>query len=213
MTVGARLKEERQRLGLSQQRMAGVAGVSKNTAINWEKGDTSPTASALLALADAGADAVYILTGKHSNATTVDLNNAAKLKLNEIEDDLSNQARAASRRDMSIGTMILWHNEQLNLIAHDAALESGVRERADDILRLTFNDKEAGQRRTERLASKIQGRKVAERNLEDALEACGVELPSALQNHLIGIVEKHGIVVADLVPFLGELADLIKKSE
>ena len=64
MTVGERLKEERLRLGMSQARLAAVAGVSKNTAINWERGASSPTIASLIATAEAGVDLTYVVTGR-----------------------------------------------------------------------------------------------------------------------------------------------------
>ncbi len=86
MSVGLRLREERKRLGLSQERLAVIAGVAKNTAINWEKGASSPTADALIELANAGVDAVYVLSGKRqSHGTTYSDEEQARLDLDEIE--------------------------------------------------------------------------------------------------------------------------------
>lgn len=63
MTLGERLKEERKRLGLSQPGMAELAGASKNSQISWEKDEASPNARYLMAIAAAGADVQYVLTG------------------------------------------------------------------------------------------------------------------------------------------------------
>lgn len=60
-----RLKSERARLGIKQSQLAELAGVSKNTALSWEKGATSPTVAHLEALAEHGMDLVYLVTGKH----------------------------------------------------------------------------------------------------------------------------------------------------
>ncbi|WP_162961855.1 helix-turn-helix domain-containing protein, partial [Pseudomonas aeruginosa] len=48
MTIGERLKEERQRLGMSQTELAEQCGVSKNTQLAYEKGERSPDAAYLL---------------------------------------------------------------------------------------------------------------------------------------------------------------------
>lgn len=61
--IGDRLKEERDRLGLTQPVFAGAAGTKKRTLIDWEKGVSSPTAVQLSALSDIGADIQYIVTG------------------------------------------------------------------------------------------------------------------------------------------------------
>ena len=64
--IGDRLKEERERLGLTQPAFAEIAGAKKRTLIDWEKGVSSPTAVQLSALAAEGVDVLYILTGQRS---------------------------------------------------------------------------------------------------------------------------------------------------
>lgn len=64
MSIFERLKRERERLALTQPRFAELAGVGKTTVINWEKGASAPDALQLAAIAAAGADVLYILTGQ-----------------------------------------------------------------------------------------------------------------------------------------------------
>lgn len=66
MSIHERLKSERERLGLSQPRVAELLGVGKTTVINWEKASSAPDAVQLSAFAAAGADVLYILTGQRS---------------------------------------------------------------------------------------------------------------------------------------------------
>ena len=66
MPIGKRLREERERLGLSQPAFAAVAGTTKQTLFSWETGKTAPDGFQLAALATAGADVLYILTGQRS---------------------------------------------------------------------------------------------------------------------------------------------------
>lgn len=61
--IGSRLKQERKRLGYSQVKFAKAAGSSKNSQYNYEKGERSPTADYLEAIAALGADVLYIVTG------------------------------------------------------------------------------------------------------------------------------------------------------
>ena len=68
MPIGKRLREERERLGLSQPAFAAVAGTTKQTLFSWETGKTAPDGFQLEALATAGADVLYILTGQRSSA-------------------------------------------------------------------------------------------------------------------------------------------------
>jgi len=63
-TVGDRLREERTRIGLSQEELAAVGGLRKQAQLNYESGTRSPDASYLLALESAGVDIVYVLTGR-----------------------------------------------------------------------------------------------------------------------------------------------------
>jgi len=62
--IGDRLKEERERLGFSQTEFSAVAGASKNSQYNYEKGDRSPDANYLAAVADKGVDILYVVTGE-----------------------------------------------------------------------------------------------------------------------------------------------------
>lgn len=64
MSIGERLKEERQRLGQNQTELASLAGTTKKSQIEYEKGSTFPNANYLAAIASAGADVRYIVTGE-----------------------------------------------------------------------------------------------------------------------------------------------------
>ncbi|MBO1856834.1 helix-turn-helix transcriptional regulator [Burkholderia cenocepacia] len=66
--IGDRLKEERKRLGLSQEAFAVAAGVTRRPYAEWEAGGTSPTAVQLAALAMKGVDVQYVVTGRRSGA-------------------------------------------------------------------------------------------------------------------------------------------------
>ena len=62
--IGDRLKEERERIGLNQTDFAALAGASKNTQYNYEKGERSPDANYLAAASAAGIDVLYVVTGE-----------------------------------------------------------------------------------------------------------------------------------------------------
>jgi transcriptional regulator with XRE-family HTH domain len=63
-TTGDRLREERERLGYNQTTFAALAGASKHSQIDWEKNTASPNTRYLGAIAKAGADVLYIITGE-----------------------------------------------------------------------------------------------------------------------------------------------------
>lgn len=58
-----RLREERKRLGLSQEGLAALVSVSKNTQSNYETGASQPDVGYLKAIQAAGLDAGFVLTG------------------------------------------------------------------------------------------------------------------------------------------------------
>ncbi|WP_306169273.1 S24 family peptidase [Halomonas sp. MMSF_3323] len=66
MTIGERLKEERERLALSQTALAAIGGVGKTTQINYEKGLRNPDSAYLTAVAEQGVDLLYVLKGSRS---------------------------------------------------------------------------------------------------------------------------------------------------
>lgn len=68
--IGMRLREERERLGLNQQDFAAIGGASKRSQIEWEKENAYPNAAFLAAIAAAGADVQYILTGVRAGGMT-----------------------------------------------------------------------------------------------------------------------------------------------
>jgi transcriptional regulator with XRE-family HTH domain len=62
--IAERLREERKRLGLTQERFGAEGGVGKLAQLNYEKGERSPGAAYLSAIARAGVDVSYVLTGE-----------------------------------------------------------------------------------------------------------------------------------------------------
>ena len=61
---GERLKQERTRLGLNQSEFAAVGGVKQHAQFQYEKGMRRPNSDYLCALAGAGVDVWYLLTGE-----------------------------------------------------------------------------------------------------------------------------------------------------
>lgn len=62
--IGARLRKERERLGLSQRAFGEIGGVEANAQGKYESGDRAPKADYLAAVAAKGVDILYVLTGK-----------------------------------------------------------------------------------------------------------------------------------------------------
>lgn len=62
-----RLKEERVRLGLTQQALATAGGVLVNAQGNYERGARVPNANYLANVAKAGVDVIYVITGARAH--------------------------------------------------------------------------------------------------------------------------------------------------
>ena len=78
MSIGARLKSERLRLGLSQAAIGGIGGVEVNAQGQYESGKRIPRADYLALIASAGVDVLFVVTGNHSQKGNIDSFNAAE---------------------------------------------------------------------------------------------------------------------------------------
>jgi transcriptional regulator with XRE-family HTH domain len=86
--IGQRLKEERERLELTQTMFAAIGGLSKQAQINYEQGKRAPDAVYLSMLAkNSKIDVKYVLTEDRSNYAS---------SLTESEESLLNVYRGAN---------------------------------------------------------------------------------------------------------------------
>ena len=91
LDIGARLKEERRRLGMNQADFAALGDAGRASQFNYESGERSPDASYLAAIAEAGADIGYIVTGRHSTPNVAqgqETGNPASSALEKIDRQL-----------------------------------------------------------------------------------------------------------------------------
>lgn len=94
MSIGARLREERERLGYTQPAFAALAATTKKSQIDYEKDLTQPKAGYLAAVANAGADVQYVVTGVRSNSV---LDGDEKLLIERYRDSTRALREAALR--------------------------------------------------------------------------------------------------------------------
>jgi transcriptional regulator with XRE-family HTH domain len=106
VSLGARIKEERQRLGLNQTDFAALAGASRRAMVNWESDGASPLATALIAWANAGVDAVYILTGRRAAERLPPDDELVEDELKEIERELFEPRRRPGETTAEADTRI-----------------------------------------------------------------------------------------------------------
>lgn len=64
MSIGSRLRAERERLGLTQSQFGELGGVKLRAQINYEAGQRSPDAEYLAKLETSGVDVPYVITGR-----------------------------------------------------------------------------------------------------------------------------------------------------
>lgn len=70
-SVGSRLREERERLGLNQEAFARLTPIgTRQSQSNYEKDASSPDAKYFAAIAAAGADVLYIITGERRSSSS-----------------------------------------------------------------------------------------------------------------------------------------------
>lgn len=111
VTLGERLREEREHLDCSQTELGGVAGVTKKAQINYEKGVRFPDARYLTAVAERGVDVLYVLTGRR-----------------EKQPMAQTQAMASAVTEQAGGyamTMSLHPNEQQLVLRYRKCSDSG----------------------------------------------------------------------------------------
>lgn len=85
MSIGQRLREERERLGFTQPAFAEIANTTKKSQIDYEKDITQPKAGYLADIAQAGADINYIVTGQKTSRDEPTDDEFAKIPVYDVE--------------------------------------------------------------------------------------------------------------------------------
>ena len=80
MNIGQRLKEERERLKLSQTAFGEIGSMGKTTVIAWERSTAFPNAAFLELAANFGVDIYYVITGNRLENTATTPNELAYLR-------------------------------------------------------------------------------------------------------------------------------------
>ena len=98
MNSGQRLREERERLGFSQNDFAALVPVTRKTMFNWESGAGHVATEALAVWARSGLDVLYVVTGERlpTNLSALSPRQQALLKLFDAADEDGRQAIEAA---------------------------------------------------------------------------------------------------------------------
>ncbi|QCI13550.1 helix-turn-helix domain-containing protein [Pseudomonas putida] len=74
--LGSRLREERERLGMTQRVFGDIGGVEPNAQGKYESGERTPRLDYLAALVNRGVDALYVLSGARTPVPLGNLSDA-----------------------------------------------------------------------------------------------------------------------------------------
>jgi transcriptional regulator with XRE-family HTH domain len=89
--IGSRLRQERERLGLSQKVFGEIGGVEANAQGKYENGGRAPKADYLSRVAEKGVDILYVLTGKPTPTLIANLS--------QVEEKVLGSYRALFKED------------------------------------------------------------------------------------------------------------------
>lgn len=96
-SIGQRLKEIRENLGMNQTVFGAIGGVGQKAQINYEKGERSPSAEYLANLSKVPTvDIQYIVTGNRSSHSLSDSEQELLTALRSIDADIRAMAIAAA---------------------------------------------------------------------------------------------------------------------
>lgn len=133
--IGKRIKEAREQLGLTQEELGSLVGVTGSAITNYEKGTSHPKEPVMYALIDAlGVDANFLFQDCVKTKTAPSISDGA-MKLAKDYDTLDNHGRSAVR-----GLM----DEELNRMEELAALAELAPENEPKIINLFDNPSAAG---------------------------------------------------------------------
>jgi len=102
MSIGNRIKEERERLKLSQTAFGDIGSMGKTTVQAWERGTAFPNAAFLELAAMLGIDVYYVITGQRLENTATTPNELAYLRACR---KMPNEAARSAGRQALIGIL------------------------------------------------------------------------------------------------------------
>lgn len=208
MTVGERLKEERLRLGMSQARLAAVAGVSKNTAINWERGASSPTIASLIATAEAGVDLTYVVTGRREQPVVQSLIDD---EVNAIRRDLldARERRLPGETEQEADQRIIEKskNQLAAILRYDRPLITAEQaELVSDLLKIATDPAKLKQYRALDFSENRSKRESAKADILEYLEGAPYVPSGIVAGMLVRLTLDYGVPVKFIAEIIWEVA-------
>jgi len=204
--IGDRLKEERLRLKYNQTDFAALAGQTKQSQVRYEAGARSPDGTYFTAIAEGGADVLYILTGKRATSRQ-----DGPVTQIEIEDDLADIERSllsadrgrlpgededqAEERTRNVST-----NRLRAILQHDASfLTPELSERVSNLLDIASDPSKLSLFRAADYAQLRKKRERMKERLSEWLEGGPYAPGDVVMNLLILLALEYGVSVKVLV--------------
>lgn len=100
-TIGQRMREERERLQLSQEAFGKLGGVARVAQFNYERDERRPDAEYLSAVAAVGVDVLYVVTGERTPPRD------GGVSLSHDEGELLAMYRACTPRDRALTRQVM----------------------------------------------------------------------------------------------------------
>ncbi|WP_225816227.1 helix-turn-helix domain-containing protein [Photorhabdus antumapuensis] len=137
MSLGERLKKERERLGFNQSDFAEIVGASRKSQIRWEKDESAPGADAISLWAKIGLDVLYLITGQVQKSASTAYKNSEidEELLGKIVHKLDSMAQQANRR-WTPGELVLQSSKIYNFLIKESVVDDS---RIDRVLKLVVN--------------------------------------------------------------------------
>lgn len=138
MSLGERLREERERLGFSQADFAELVSASRKSQIRWEKDESAPSADSISLWANVGLDVLYLITGQaqKSSSKTQKSSEIDEILLGKIVHKLDLLAKQANRR-WTPSELVLQSSKIYNFLIKESVVDD---DRIDNVLKLVVNN-------------------------------------------------------------------------
>lgn len=210
MSLGGRLKEERERLGFTQSEFAALAGATKGAQQNWEKDEASPKSSALQAWIENGLDAMYVLTGKRLSQRPVGLEMEIEEELASIRRELIDPSQRAlpdeDERQAEERIVLRSSNRLKALLAYDRELmdPDNVAE-AEQLLEIADNPAALSLVRAADRAQQRKAREDARRSIGEWLEDCPYCPGEAVTYMLVELATEYLVPTRSLASLIEEI--------
>ncbi|WP_217429774.1 helix-turn-helix domain-containing protein [Sphingomonas bacterium] len=210
LSIGARLREERLRLGLSQEAFASLAGLSKRVQLKWEKDESAPSAPILRAFAEAGADVLYILTGRRTVNTPFNTASMIEAELATARAEIVHPPRHAGETAEQAERRVLdWHANSLSTILKfdTRIVPEGLAGDVAQLLEVITDPERRAAFRASYGADRRERRRSMKREIAIHLAETPHDASDTVRTMLADIGLEHGVPISSLIELFHEIAE------